>query len=221
MTAVPKVSHRSARQIAAAKANLAKARAVARTRKRTARQRAASRQNLVRARAAQTARRKGKTPVKTRKAASPAPDSLVLSGSCGRFPGQLPPLLPEAPGLHELPACAAVALAESLWVQHGAVIPAAAILELHRVTGDADLGTVLEAAAVHGLGGWRLAWAELADESLVLPGMVCGIRLRGGYHAVTIADVPAGRKMTSWGLLLPLAGEPGEAWLTGWEAEDG
>lgn len=227
MTAAPKASKRTARQIAAAKNNLIRARAVARTRKRTARQIAAARQNLVKARAAQASRRKGKKFVKAKKAKAPAPASLVLSGS--RPSGvsvswiSFASRLPEAPGLHEHPACAAVALAESILVQHGAVIPDAAILELHALAGDADLSTVLEAAAGHGLGGWRLAWAQRADPGLLLPGMVYGITLRGGYHAVCAADVPTGRKIAvlSWGLLLPLAGEPEEAWLTGWEDPDG
>jgi hypothetical protein len=214
MAAQPKVSHITAKQRAADKANLVKARAAAAHKPRTARQKVAARQNLVKARAAQRSRRGGKTPVARKKAAAPLNLQLNLAPEAGdttrnRFPLQVP-------GLHLLPVCAAVAVAASLQMQCGVIATAAEILDLYQQAGVTAIGTVLEAAAGYGLAGRRLARFTPLDPELCLDGLVCGIQLPYGYHAVCTAE----DGMLSWGMLLPLAGIPEEAWLLEWGNPD-
>jgi hypothetical protein len=205
VSAAPKVSPVSAKQRVADKANLVKARAAQKGKPRTARQKAASRQNLVKARAAQTARREGKKPVKAKTAQAPY-------SQLGLDPGRELPT--ESPvSLHVLPLCAAVAVAGSLYQQCGAEATRQQIWELYQRTGDGPIAGVLEAVAEHGLAGWRLSGFEPATPDRFFPGLVCGIRLGTGYHAVLA--VPGG--MRSWGMVLPLAGTPEEAWILDWE----
>jgi hypothetical protein len=202
MAAVPKVSHISAKARAADKANLGKARAVARLLPRSARQKTASRQNLVRARATQKARRSGKGAVTARK-----PQAAL----------DRPGLIPTDPGypldLHSLPVCAAVAMAASLRDQGGAVASAADILDLYERAGAVTLGGMCEAVTELGLAGWRLARFDPADPDLPWPGLVCGIQLGTGYHAVL--RTAAG--LASWGREIPPVGSPVEAWMLEWE----
>lgn len=203
MAAKPTVSHVSAKARAADKANLRKARAKARKLPRTARQKAASRQSLVKARSAQKARRAGKGAVTAKKPQA----ALDRQG-----------FIPSEPGysldLHSLPVCAAAAMAASLQAQGGAVASAAEIIGLHERAGAVTLGGMCEAVAELGLAGWRLAWFAPADLAIPWPGMVCGIQLDAGYHAVL--RTPAG--LVSWGMDIPLIGSPEEAWMLEWEA---
>lgn len=200
MAAAPKVSHISAKARAADKGNLRKARAVARLLPRTARQKTASRQNLVKARATQKARRSGKGAVVAKKPAAPAP--------AGYEPDM---------DLHSLPVCAAVAMAASLQAWGGAVASAAEIIGLYERAGAVTLGGMCEAVAGLGLAGWRLSWFAPADLAVPWPGMVYGVQLDAGYHAVL--RTPAG--LASWGLEIPLTGSPEEAWMLEWEGPDG
>jgi len=84
VTAAPKHHRVSAKAYAADVANLKKARAALKGRPRTAKQQAASRKNLVKARAVrkaratQKARTSGKPPVVAKKAAVPAPDTWTV-----------------------------------------------------------------------------------------------------------------------------------------------
>lgn len=194
--------HLTAKQLAADRANLAKARAVAATRKRSAKQVQAARQNLVKARAAQRSRRAGKTPVTAKKAQ--APDDSARSG-----------VSIEEVSLHSLPACAAVAVAATLWCQTGTELEAAEIWSLYRLAGSTTLAGVIEAAASTGLAGYRIASWTPWDPDIMLDGLIYGIAIEEGYHAVL--TVPGG--MLSWDTVLPLAGTPQEAWLIEWTSE--
>jgi hypothetical protein len=201
MAAAPKVSHVSAKQLAADKANLRKARAVAKKLPRSGKQKAASRQNLVRARSAQKARRHGKKYAPAKKPQAP-PDS----GSwCDVY----------AEGaLHSLPVCAAVAMAASLQAQSGVTASAAEITGLYELAGAVSLEGMCEAAAGLGLAGWRLSWFGPADAEQAVPGLVYGLQLPWGYHAVL--GHPAG--VVSWGRVLPWMAAPAEAWHLEWSA---
>ena len=187
--------HITAKQLAADRANLKKARAAQKGKKRTAKQIAASRQNLVKARAAQKARRQGKKFV-TKKQAQ-APDSRETSAL-----------------LHLLPACAPVALAEHLRFWTGAHIPDEEILALHRMLGGgATVTDVFEAAAEREFCGFRPdTWTRCDVSTQGVPGLIYGLTVTAGYHAVLA--VPGG--MRSWGLVLPWPGEPEEAWHLEW-----
>jgi hypothetical protein len=200
VAAAPKVSHKSAKQIAAAKGNLVKARAAARLKPRTAKQKAASRLSLVKARAAQKSRRGGKTPVSRKKAQAPG-----IPARYGVSPGEV--------SLHSLPVCAAVAAAASLQAWTGLIASPAEIWELYRRAGEATIAATLEAVAGYGLAGASLESFREIDPCCLAPGLVYGIQLAAGYHAVLSA--PGG--MLSWGSVIPLAGEPEEAWLLEWK----
>lgn len=193
----------TAKQRAADKANLVKARAAQKAsgalHHHTAKQKAASQRNLTRARAAQKARRSGKKYVPAKAAKAP----LALERDA---------LMPSQWAVHREPACAAVAVAASL-AAWGGQVSEDDVWALYARTGPLLLSGMLEAVAETGLAGWRLASYERADESLYLPGAVCGITLDGGYHAV-LAEAGG---MRSWGMVLPLRGTPGEAWLLEWE----
>jgi hypothetical protein len=198
----PKVT---AKQLTADRANLAKARAKEKGKPRTAKQKQASRQNLVRARAAQSARRAGKKFVTSKQAKAGIPDrsGVRIDDDLG---------LGEA-ALHSLPVCAAVAVAASLMYQTGAEPDPRETWALHKLAGASTIAGVIEAAAYRGLGGWRIAAFCPWDPDVQLDGLVYGIQLAIGYHAVL--TVPGG--MFSWDTVLPLAGEPEEAWLIEWE----
>lgn len=200
--------HVTAKQLAADRANLAKARQVERTKPRTAKQKQAARQNLVKARAAQKSRRAAKKGVAPKKAAAPLPGNLNLSGGLSDASGRTG--LPGA--FHSLPLCAAVAVAASLQAQAGIAASAEEVWDLYLRTGTAPLGDVIEAAHEHGLAGYRIAAYAPWDPDVRLDGLVYGVQLDIGYHAVL--TVPGG--MLSWDTVLPLTGEPEEAWCLSW-----
>ena len=202
MTAQPKAAtqkkaaahpHVTAKQLAADRANLAKARQVERTKPRTAKQKQAARQNLVKARAAQKSRRAAKKGVAPKKAAAPWGET----------------------GLHSLPLCAAVAVAASLQAQTGIAASAEEIFGLYRRTGTAPIGDVIEAVHEHGLAGAQLAGYQRIAAWPYCPWLVYGVQLAIGYHAVL--SVPGG--MLSWDTVLPAAGALEEAWMLEWACE--
>lgn len=205
MTTVQKVSSLSPKQIAADRANLVKARAAEKGRPRTAKQLAASRANLAkaravqRARAAQTARSAGKAAVPVKTAKKPQAG------------------LPDAGGLYRLPACGPVAIAEHLACWTGSIVPEASVLALHEAVRPARLGDLLEYLAVEGFPGTgeKLAHFERCDPDCGAPGLLFGVQLGRGYHAV----VSYPDAMASWGMLLRRAGTPEEAWWLEWESE--
>lgn len=210
MAAAPKVSHISAKARAADKTNLRKARAVARLLPRTGKQKAASRQSLVKARAAQKARRSGKGAV-TAKKPQAALDmqlnlNLVSPGSSET-----------AFSLHLLPVCGPVALAEHLAWMTGITVADEEILALHKSVQGCTLSDLLEYATAEGFSGTRLRSFQSCDPDQDMPGMVYGVQLDAGYHAVL--RTPAG--LVSWGLEMPLAGSPEEAWMLEWEEPGG
>lgn len=186
----PKVT---AKQLAADRQNLKKARAVARKLPRSAKQKNASRHNLVKARAAQKARRSGKTAVAPKKAAAE-----LLTGR----------------SIHQLPACAPVVLAAHLAWWHGIEIPEEKILELHGVLGGAaPITDVFEYAAAEGFCGFRPdSWTRCDVSTQGVPGLIYGVTVTTGYHAVLA--LPAG--VLSWSTVLPWPGEPAEAWHLEW-----
>jgi hypothetical protein len=208
VTAVQKVSHLSPKQIAADRANLAKARTTLTGRKRTAKQVAASRANLVKARAVQRARKAGK-------AAKPARTAKKVTAPLSCTREILPGTLELLPGL---PACGPLALAEHLRIHTGAVVTAADVIRLWTVTGEngTTLGHLFEAAAEHGLGGEKLAYWEQCDPDYGEDGLIYGVQLGHGYHAALAA---AGSSMISWCRLVPREGTPEEAWWLEWEGE--
>lgn len=241
MSAAPKAKHRSPKQVAASRANLVKARAAQRrsgaSHHRTAKQRAASAANLAKARAAQKSRRAGKTPVKAKTAKAPWPGSL---GDCGagrvHGDGQMATGLAPSPqlnaglgwldpsenrfSLHQLPACGPVALAEHLALFTGMHLAGEDVLALHNRAGAVPLAELLERVAAEGMAGpdTKLAHYEPCDPGTAVPGLIYGVNLPGiGYHAVLLH--PDGVRMQSWGQVLPLAGQPEEAWWLEWEAE--
>jgi hypothetical protein len=213
VSAAPRVTHQSPKQHAASVSNLVKARAAQRRsgalHHHTARQRAASRQNLVRARAAQASRRGGKTPVSSKSAQAPL--AVTLEAGC---PGwRTDPQLDSPGSLHSLPVCAAVAVAASLREQTGIVIPDESLLAWHESVQGGRICDLLEYASVEGLAGRRLVSFQSADPDLFFPGLICGIWLSIGYHAVLTTR----GGMLSWGMVLPLLGTPEEAWILDWE----
>jgi hypothetical protein len=198
VSAVPKVSHATPAQAAAARRNLVKARAALKARhRRSPAQIAASRRNLAIARSAQRARAAGKKWVS---------------------PKQVKDGLPGAAGLHALPACGPVAAAEHLAAVTGAVVPEHAVLALHEAVRGATIGGLLEYLAAEGFPGTgeKLAYFEQCDPDCGSPGLIYGVRLGRGYHAVM--SYPYG-EMASWGMLLARAGTPEEAWWLEWEGE--
>lgn len=202
--------HLTAKQLAADRANLKKARAAQASRKRTPKQVQASRQNLVKARAAQKSRRAGKKFVTKKQAQAPAPASLEQA-SGGRSHDPTCTALPEA-SLHSLPVCAAVAIAASCEYQTGAFVEPAEIWRLYKLAGAATLGGVIEAAAATGMAGYRIASWQPWDPDVMLDGLVYGVAIEEGYHAVL--TVPGG--MLSWDTIVPRRGDPAEAWIIEW-----
>jgi hypothetical protein len=216
MATAPKAAHQTAKQHAASVANLRKARAVARKLPRSGKQKAASRHSLAKARAAQKSRRSGKTAVAPKKAA--APDSretsallpqvnlnLVVAGSSEAA------LL-----LNQLPACVPTALAAHLAWWTGTGIPDEEILRLHGLLGGAaSIPDAIEAAAGYGFCGFRPdSWARCDVSNQGVPGLIYGLGVPTGYHAVLA--LPAG--VLSWGTVLSWPGEPAEAWHLEWRS---
>jgi hypothetical protein len=191
-------------QLAAARKNLVKARAVLKSRhSRSPAQVAASRRNLAIARAAQKARASGKTP-----AAAKTPVAAKKATAA---------LLRDDQGLHGLPACAAVAAAEHLAAYTGILVPDQAVLDLHNRVQPASIAVLLEYLRAEGFPGSeeKLAYYERCDPDSGTPGLIYGVQLGRGYHAVM--SYPGA--MASWGMLLARAGTPEEAWWLEWEAE--
>lgn len=115
-------------------------------------------------------------------------------------------------GLHSLPVCAAVAIAASLQWQTGTEAEPAEIWSLYKLAGSATLGGVIEAAASTGLAGHQIGYWAPWDPDIMLDGLVYGVTIEEGYHAVL--TVPGG--MLSWDTTLPRRGEPAEAWIIEW-----
>jgi hypothetical protein len=197
MAAVKKVKpvnphHLTAKQLAADRANLKKARAVAAQKTRTGKQRAASRRNLVKARAAQNARRSG--------AAKKKPQAPLDTGDW----------------LHALPVCGPVAIAAHLQYWTGAIASAGMIWDLAMKTFQLPaLADLLEYVMAEGFASMKLEsfWSCQLEEPV--EGLLYGISHPAGYHAVLA--VPGG--MASWGRILPYEGEPAEAWHLEWSGQ--
>jgi hypothetical protein len=210
MTAKPaaqKAAKITAKQAAADRGNLVKARKALKGRPRTEKQLAASRRNLAKARRATHVRSQGQTYVTKKAAKAPAPDTWT------RYGGDRALL---AADLHVLPVCGPVALAEHLLAHTGAVVSASDIIGLWLATEGRELGELFEAARELGLGGERLSYFERCDPDAGVPGLVYGITLgTGRYHAALA--VPGG--MVSWCRLLPRDGTPEEAWWLEWEGD--
>lgn len=193
MATAPHVSHQTAKQHAASVANLVRARAAALRKPRTAKQKNASRINLVKARMAQKSRRSGKQAVRSVQAAAG---------------------LPTGRNIHQLPACVPVALAAHLAWWEGTEVPDEEILRLHALLGGAaTIPDAIEAAAGYGFCGFRPdRWARCDVSTQGVPGLIYGLSVPTGYHAVLA--LPAG--MLSWSTALPWPGEPAEAWHLEW-----
>lgn len=126
-----------------------------------------------------------------------------------------------------LDTCAAVAVANSLLAATGWRVSDEDVLELYSCTaGDADEGATiaatLEAASVHGLGGyfpvaWQPAWRHpVMPDPRGTAGLILGIQLEEP-HAV--AMTPDGRLVT-WGAAIPAAPWlplADEAWEIRWD----
>ncbi len=117
------------------------------------------------------------------------------------------------------PACAAVAVANSLLSVTGICMTGEEIELLHALAGGDDgacIEDVLAAASEHwhllGNGTARLQAYVPADLGVFVTGLVVGIALPHAGH--TVLTVPGG--MISWGRLLPYDGEPEEAWALEW-----
>jgi hypothetical protein len=203
MAAAPKGSHVSAKARAADVANLRKARAVEKKKPRTARQKAASRQSLVKARAAQKSRRGGKKYVPAKKPQAP-PDTAARCGVS----------IQEASPLHLLPVCGPSALAAHLAWMTGIAAADEEILVLHEQTRGTTLAELCEYAAAEGFAGAVLESFRPCDPEQDVPGLIYGLPLPWGYHAVL--GHPAG--VVSWGRVLPWPAAPAEAWHLEWRA---
>lgn len=118
-------------------------------------------------------------------------------------------------GIHDLPVCAATAVAEHLLAAAGICACDAAILGLASRAAGGCLADYLEQAAAGGLGGVRLAGFWQCDPDVFTPGLLYGVQFRRGYH--TVLSHPSG--MISWGMLMPVTGVPVEAWHLEWEIE--
>lgn len=130
------------------------------------------------------------------------------------LPKKKPALAGTAGGLHDQPVCAAVAIAEHLTAMTGVSVADAEVLGLARAADGGCFEDFLCAAVYNGpLGGVQLGGYWQCDEDLFVPGLVYGVEMLGGYHAVLAH--PYG--MVSWGMVLPLLGTPREAWHLDWE----
>jgi hypothetical protein len=163
-------------------------------------------------RAAQARTRAGLKPLPKKKPAL-ALDTAVLPGGLNK---PAPPLRPTGhPGLHDLPVCAAVAVAEHLLAAAGVFASDADILGLAVRAAGGCLPDYLAEAAAGGLAGRRLLGFWPCDPGLLVPGLLYGVQFRQGYH--TVLAHPLG--MISWGMLMPVTGVPTEAWYLDWDSE--
>lgn len=118
------------------------------------------------------------------------------------------------------PTCAAAAVANHLLACTGLLMKDEDILALHKLAGGdagADIATVLECMQSHRSAFGEGSKAYLAnftrtDEDCIVAGLVVGISLPHGGHAVLSHP----RGMVSWGRVLPFAGIPQEAWALDW-----
>ena len=113
--------------------------------------------------------------------------------------------------------CSAEALAASLRMTGWPVQDADVLALYWRTAADPDAGAsilaTLEAAEQFGLAGARLADSRPAE--LLTAATVCGVTLRGGPHAYTLASQPG--LAWSWGSLYRLpAADVEEAWEVRW-----
>lgn len=131
------------------------------------------------------------------------------------LPKQKPALALPGYGIHDMPVCTAVAVAEHLLAATGIFAPDAAILDLAARAPGGCLADYLAEAAAGGLAGVRLSGFWQCDEDLFTPGLLYGVQFRQGYH--TVLTHPAG--MLSWGMLMPVTGVPAEAWHLEWDTE--
>lgn len=227
--AAQRVSKISAKQLAADRGNLVKARKTLKGRPRTEKQLAASRRNIAKARQATHARSQGKTYVTKKAAKAPAPDTWTFAVQ-GQRNLDLPGLVPSETGvpldLHALPVCGPVAVAGHLAAFTGAWVPDENVLELWNIVQDATMADLLEYLRAEGFpgSGEKLAHFEQCDTDAPVPGLVYGLELPQGYHAV-LAHPDGDRGAISWGLLVPWCAllhdgaAPAEAWWLEWETE--
>lgn len=118
------------------------------------------------------------------------------------------------------PTCAAAAVANHLLASTGLMMNEDDILSLHKMAGGdtgADIASVLECIQSHRSCFGQASRAYLAtftrtDEDCIVAGLVVGISLPHGGHAVLSHP----RGMVSWGRVLPFAGIPEEAWALDW-----
>jgi hypothetical protein len=206
MAARARGSRITGKQLAADRGNLVKARKALKGRPRTEKQLAASRKNLAKARLATHVRSQGKTYKAAKK--PKAPDTWTLPGE---------------PSLHDLPVCGAVAAAVHLAEFTGAYVPDDCVLELAELVRDATMADLLEYLKADGFPGTgeKLAHFERCDPGTEAPGLIYGVQLPQGYHAVLAR--PGGAlswgRLVPWCALLPWLGTPEEAWWLEWEAE--
>jgi hypothetical protein len=172
---------------------------------------AAGRASQARTRAAAIAKTGKPPPVSKKRHQAALKWAAAGRASQARARAHLKPLPKKQPTLGELP-CAPAAIAEHLFAATGVAVPDADILALGENMPGGCLWEYLEAAATAGLGGVRLAGFWQCDEDLFIPGLVYGVGMLGGYHAVLSHP----RGLVSWGLLLPRLGVPREAWHLEW-----
>ena len=129
------------------------------------------------------------------------------------LPKTTPALALPGYGLHDLPVCGPVAIAEHLLAATGVYATDEQILDLAARAPDGCLADYVVEAASGGLAGVRLARFWRCDDESAVPGYLCGVRFRGGYHAVLM--YPGG--MLSWGMIMPVAGVPLECWWLEWD----
>jgi hypothetical protein len=215
VTARARGSHITGKQLAADRGNLVKARKALKGRPRTEKQLAASRRNLAKARTATHLRAQGKAYKAAKKPKAPAPDTWTRYGV---RPGK-------ALDLHALPVCGPVAVAAHLAAFTGTWVADDSVLELWKSVQAATMADLLEYVRAEGFPGTgeKLAHFERCDPDTEAPGLVYGLSLPQGYHAVLAH--PDGAGAISWGLLvpwcalLPWRGAPEEAWWLEWEGE--
>ncbi len=172
---------------------------------------AAGRASQAKTRAAAIAKT-GKPPARSKKQKQAAIKFAAAGRAAqARKRAHLKPLPKKTPTLGGLP-CAPAAIAEHLYASTGICVPDADIVAWGSGLMGGCLGDYLEAATA-GFGGARLCGFWRCDADLFLPGVVYGVEMLGGYHAVLAH--PDG--VVSWGLILPRLGVPAEAWQLRWE----
>lgn len=190
--------------------------------KRTAAQIAAAHKFAAAGRAAQAATRAayiakhGKPPPVSKKRHQAALKWAAAGRAAqARKRNHLKPLPKKQPALslHGESVCAPVAIAAHLYAATGIIASEKLLLTLAARAAGGCLGDYLAEVAASGLAGMRLTRYVPVDEDLVVPGLVCGLGLPGGYHAVLSHP----RGMVSWGVVLPWWGRPDQAWQLEWE----